>query len=321
MATGVGGVDRYYENMDLAVRSVIASGTPVFSGRDFIGGTTFYVDSAVSASGDGRTPQGAVTTLDAAFALCTANKGDRILVMPNHAETITGAGGITHDVAGVKVIGLGRGNQRPRFLMDGGTAVTYVISAEDAYVENLVFAAGHADIVTCFNITAAFATIAYCEFVNNVVDENFVTEVKTTSTTDGNANGLTLVGNRAYTVDAAGAEFLETTADIDGLVFQHNFISKDAGTAAAAILCATGKDLTNALITHNFLVSGATAGALFVNSDTTANSGIVAFNSIGHHDTAAAVPIDLTGARNFQNFSCSTDDTSGLLLPAVDDNA
>lgn len=318
MATGVGGLDRYYENMDLAVRSVIASGVPLSSGRDFIGGNTFYVNSAVSASGDGRSVSGAVTTLDAAFALCTANNGDRILVMPNHAETITGAGGITHDVAGVSVIGLGRGNQRPRFLMDAGTAVTYLISAEDAYVENLVFASGHADVVTCFNVTAAFATIAYCEFVNNVVDENFVTEIKATSTSDGNANGLTVVGCRAYTVDAAGAEFIELNADLDGLVAIGNFVCKDAGTAAKFILQATGKDITNCRIENNRLVTGATAGDLFIDNDTAANSGIVAWNFVGHHDTAGAVPIDCDGVRLFQNYAVSDDTTQGVLFPAAD---
>ena len=67
-----------------------------------------------------------LATLDAAFALCTADKGYRIIILPNHSETVTGVGGITADVAGVSVIGLGIGAQRPRFLMDGAATVTQI---------------------------------------------------------------------------------------------------------------------------------------------------------------------------------------------------
>lgn len=318
MATGVGGVERYYENMNFHVRSVVANGVEVLGGLEFTTGNTYYVNSAVAAGGDGSTPALALSTLDAAFSKVAANQGDRIIVMPNHAETITGAGGITADVAGVTVIGLGRYNQRPRFLMDGATTVSFAISADDVTVENLVFAAGHADIVTCFNITAAGATIIGCEFVNNVVDENFVTEIKATSTSDGNANGLTVIGCRAYTVDAAGAEFIELNADVDGLVAKHNFVSKDAGTSAKFLLCATGKDVTNCHIENNRLVSGITAGDIFIDNDTTANSGIVAWNFVGHHDTAGAVPFDCDGVRLFQNYAVSDDTTQGVLFPAAD---
>lgn len=293
-------------------------GRPV--GSPLVGrGRTFYVDSAVDATG-GENPDEALGTLDEAFAKCTANRGDVIVVMPNHAETITGAAGIAHDVAGVSVVGLGIGDQRPRFLMDGGTTVTYAISAADAMVSNLVFAAGHADIATCFNITAAGAWIDACEFVNNVVDENFVTEIKATSTTDNNADGLKVTNCRALTVDASGAEFIEITADLNGLVATGNFVSKDAGPAAGFIVCATGKDLTNCQIEGNRLLSGATSGDIFIDNDTAANSGVVAFNLVGHHDTASAAPFDVDGVRLFENYAVGVDTGSALLLPAVDDN-
>lgn len=281
-------------------------------------GSVFWVNSATGSNGNAGTRERPFATLDYAIGRCTANNGDLILVAPNHAETITGVGGITADIAGISIVGLGIGNQRPRFLMDGGTTVTFVISAADVYVENLVFASGHADVVTCFNVTAVYASIVNCEFVNNVVDENFVTEVKTTSTTDNNADGLTIVGCRAYTIDAAGAEFLETTADIDALVFKDNVIIKDAGTAAKGILCATGKDLTNCVIDGNFLVSGATSGDMLVDNDTTANSGVICRNLVGHHDTAAVIIVDCDGVRQFLNYSVGSDTESGVLMPAAD---
>ena len=283
-------------------------------------GNVFWVNSNVGSDGNKGTRTKPFATLDYAIGKCTANNGDIIMVMPNHAETITGAAGIALDVAGVSIVGLGVFNQRPRFLMDGGTAVSMVISAADAYVGNLVFAAGHADVVTCIGVTGVGAWIDGCEFVNNVVDENFVTEIKATGA-DNTADGLKITNCRAITIDASGAEFLEVAGDLDSLVFQNNFVCKDAGTSCKGILCATGKDLTNALITHNYLISGATSGDTLVDNDQTANSGMVAFNSVGAHDVDAAVPIDLSGARCIENYQVSVDDASGLLLPAVDDNS
>ncbi|MBK7406394.1 MAG: hypothetical protein IPJ41_17780, partial [Phycisphaerales bacterium] len=77
-------------------------------------GTHFFVHSASgSDSNAGLMPSQALATLDAAFALCTANNGDVIWVMPGHAETISAAAGIVADIAGVTVIGMGVGAEMP----------------------------------------------------------------------------------------------------------------------------------------------------------------------------------------------------------------
>lgn len=278
-------------------------------------GKVFWVSSAVGSNGNAGTRQKPFATLDYAIGRCTHDKGDVIMVMPDHAETITGVGGITADVRGITILGMGTYNQRPRFLMDGATTVTFAISAADVTVHNLVFAAGHADIVTCFNITAVGATISSCEFVNNVIDENFLTEIKATSTTDNNADGLKVIDCRAYTVDANSLEFIELNSDVNALVAGGNFVSKDAATAGKFILQATGKDLTNCQIVRNTLITGMTAGDLLIDNDTTANSGVVAYNLIGHHDVAGAVPIDCDGVRLFENYAAFEDTTQGTLQP------
>lgn len=283
-------------------------------------GNDWYVSSTTgSASNDGRSPDSPFASLVTALARAAAN--DRIFIAPGHSETITGVGGLTAAVAGVEVIGLGRGTQRPTFLMDGGTTVTFAISAASVLVHNCIFLAGHADIVTCFNITAKGVHIDACEFRNNVVDENFLTEIKCTSTSDNNADYLSVTRCRAYNVDAAGLEFIELNADVDGAIICDNFVVKDAATAAPLLLCATGKDVTNVAIIGNVNSNGNTANDLFIDNDTANNSGVIDDNLMGHHDTAAAVPIDCTGARIGINRSISTDDVSALMLPAVDDNA
>ena len=61
-----------------------------------------------------------------------------------------------------------------------------------------------------------------------------------------------------------------------------------------------------------------TAGDLLIDSDTTANSGIIAQNRIGHADTASEILIDADGVRQFDNVGTATNTASGYILPAID---
>jgi hypothetical protein len=285
-------------------------------------GKVFWVDSATGSNGNKGTQSRPFATLDYAIGRCTANNGDTIIIKENHAETVTGVGGIAADVAGITIIGLGNFDQRPRFLMDGAATVTFAISAADVKIQNCVFAAGHADVVTCFAITAKGAWIDACEFVNNVVDENFVTPIKATSTSDNNADGLRVTNCRWMSVDAASAEFIEANADILGLVVFGNFVAHE-GTASPLVLFATGKDMQYGQIMWNFLSHKMTANELLVNIDTSANSGIIAHNRVGHADvtTTHDLGIDALGCRLFDNLSTSTDSLSGFVMPAIDANS
>lgn len=283
-------------------------------------GKTWYVDSAVGGA-DGSSPDTALATLDSAFAKCVANQGDAIIVMPNHAETITGAGGITHDVAGVSVIGLGFGNQRPRFLMDAGTAVTYLVSAADAYIENLEFASGHSNVVTCFNVTGVNAHIVNCRFRNNTTNEDFLTCIKA-SGADNTADGLTVIGCDWYTTDTDDAAFITISGSLNSLRVQNNHVVTSSATAAQMISVATGKLLLDADIGWNRLINAMTAGELFISNDGTTNTGVIHNNYVGHADvtTTHDPGWDGGGFRLFENLSTSVDNLQGVLVPAADTN-
>jgi hypothetical protein len=281
-------------------------------------GKTIYVDSAVAGS-DGSSPATALATLDSAFDKATANQGDVIVVMPNHAETITGAGGITHDIAGVSVVGLGTYNQRPRFLMDAGTTVTYLISAADAYVSNLEFASGHSNVATCFNVTAVGAHINSCKFGNNTTNEDFLVCI-TASGADASANGLTVSNCEWYTTDTDDDQlisFIGSAADVKVI---NNRMLTSATATAQLIICAAGKLLTNAEIGWNICSNLMTAGELFISNDGTTNTGFVHNNYAGHADvTGAHDPGWTTGGwRLFNNLSVSVDTLQGVLVPAAD---
>src|SRR3990167_10978149 len=93
-------------------------GVPVLPGigGNVYTGNVFFVDSG-NVDGDDSpsagTKQYPFTTIDHAVGKCTANNGDLIIVMPGHTETVTAAAGLDLDVAGITLIGVGNGSDRP----------------------------------------------------------------------------------------------------------------------------------------------------------------------------------------------------------------
>lgn len=287
------------------------------------GGNVYWVDSVNgvdSTANDGQKNR-PFATLDYAIGRCKANNGDQIFIAPNHSETITGAGGITCDVAGVTITGFGRGGQRPAFLMDGATTVTCAVSAADVTIKNVVFSAGHADIVACVVVTATGCTLDEVEFDDNTAGENFLTPIKATGTTDNEADNLTVKNCVWRTQDTAALEFIELNADVTGLFVCDNVVLADLGTATPLILQATGKDMRGALVMRNELTNAMTSGNLFIDNDTTtANMGIAAYNHCKHLDvTTGHLLVPAGGVIGmFENKSTSVVTLQGLTLPAVD---
>lgn len=289
-------------------------------------GRDLFVDSVTGAdTSDGLTPDRALATLDAVFDTgnAKANKGYNAFLLPNHAETVTGVGGIGADVAGVSIFGLGMGNQRPRFLMDADASVTFLVTAADFYIENCVFAAGHADIVRCFNVadSGKFFWAHNLEFVENVATENFLIPFDLTGTSANDNDGVRITSCRSLGLDASATEFIATAEDIDGMVVKDNMVIHSGSTDGALIKCAAGKDLTNLDVRWNFLQHAMTANDLLIDNDTTANTGIVAHNRCRHADVSGTHSlIDCDGVGLFDNLSVSTDILSGVVVPAIDVN-
>jgi len=295
---------------------VIIRGAPI---ANMFAGNTYWVNSATGSDTGKGTRERPFATLDYAIGRTTADQGDVIFVAPNHAETITGAGGITADVAGISIIGLGSYNQRPRFLMDGGTTVTFVVSAADVTIRNIVLASGHLLVATGFNVTGAGCWIDQVEFQDNTTAENWGSPVKATGAAN-TADGLKVTNCRwtplVATVNAL--EFVEITDDIRDLVIANNFIAHE-GTASPLVLQAGTKIMQTVQIVGNHLSHKMTAGDLAFDNGGSTNSGVIANNYVGHADVTGAHAMGaVAGCRFFENYSVSTDALSGLLLPAAD---
>lgn len=136
-------------------------------------GTYFFVDSATGSSGNtGKTPDAPLATIDQAINKCTANKGDVIVVMPNHAETVAAASGITMDVAGVTICGLGTWAAKPTLTFSATTS-TIVVSAANCVISGLKLVSGVNDLANFITLSASGQTVANCDFSSGSATEYF----------------------------------------------------------------------------------------------------------------------------------------------------
>jgi hypothetical protein len=138
-------------------------------------GKAFYVHSGTgSDSGSGQDPGAPFATVDYAIGVCTADKGDVVYVMPGHNETITAATSLVMDIAGVSVIGLGRGASRPTFDYDN-TAGTIEMDAASCRLSNVILRASVASAVVAINVDAADCEIDHVYFNWEATGDEFIT--------------------------------------------------------------------------------------------------------------------------------------------------
>lgn len=119
-------------------------------------GNVWWVDSNGAQIGDGKFNR-PFATIDT--AINNAAAGDIIMVKAGHAETLTTAGAITMDVAGIAIVGLGIGNKRPVLTFTPAAVSTNLVTwtAANCSFENIVCVAGFDAMTNPFNISGAGA--------------------------------------------------------------------------------------------------------------------------------------------------------------------
>lgn len=128
-------------------------------------GKDFYVSSVTGASGSsGKNPAEAVSTIDLAVGKCTASKGDRIIVMAGHVETITAAAGLDLDVAGITLIGLGSGPSRPQINFTTATTADMDVDAAGITMVNFLFTGGVDALAAPIDVNASDFNLLNCEW-------------------------------------------------------------------------------------------------------------------------------------------------------------
>lgn len=150
---------------------VTSFGVPVMGSSQIpsTSGQYIFVSSGAGANGnDGLSTLSPKATIAGALLQANASKGDVIVLMPGHAESIVGAAGLTISKAGVYIIGLGTGRLRPVITFSTSTAAQMIVSSAQTTFDNVVFDMTGIDaIVAAISVTAVDVAFQNCELITN----------------------------------------------------------------------------------------------------------------------------------------------------------
>jgi len=141
-----------------------ASGQTIFYPGDSGPGNEWFVSSVVGTVGNsGKDWEHAVATIDAGINLASA--GDRVIVAPNHAESVAAANGFDLDVAGVEVCGIRRGRLMPTITFTTAVGADVKIAGIGSGIRNLRFLGGFDALTGPIEVSGvADAYIIDCEY-------------------------------------------------------------------------------------------------------------------------------------------------------------
>ena len=305
---------------------ITSFGVPVIGATNMIPVTTgsyFWVDSNTGLSGNtGKDKTKPLATIAQALLKCMANKGDVIVCMPGHAETITAAGGITINVAGVQIIGLGEGSLRPTITYTTAATGTLLMTAANCKLKNFILRANFADVAGAIVVSGTDCSIEDCLFSEAAINMNFLTCVKTGAVANG-ADGLKIIRNERISIDAAALAFVSILEATNRLVIADNFDNQSSAADIGHFIILGAFTVLGARIVKNVLNlngdnSAQTVGVFMTGSSTNC-TGIVAYNLVNNLDATTEIFDTATlDFGHFVNYMTGAIAKSGYLLPAAD---
>ena len=198
-------------------------------------------------------------TVAGALSAAVANRGDVIIVKAGHAESVTAAILLNLNKAGVTIIGLGIGTQRPTFTVSGSTGATITVSAANMCLRNVILD------FTGIDAVAVGLTV--------------------------NASGFCLLDSFVRTASASAQATLgiSIAAALSGVAIAGNdfFGTADAGTTAAVQL--VGGD--NHTIADNEFFGAYAAGTGAISNLTTASANLQVLRNRINNLTASSTKV------------------------------
>ncbi len=287
-------------------------------------GDVIFVDSVTgNSSGDGSSLR-PFSSLATATAKSGLSAGDTVFIAQGHVETISSATALTLSVAGVNYIGLGYGRQRPTITLDTIGTATINVTAANIRIENCIFVANFADIVSCFTLTTAQGfTLVDCETRDTSAILNFLNVIDTNATSN-NADDITVLRHKHLGTSATTATHI---IKMDGTnkrlrVKDSYFAHANVDDGGLFMPIATGKVVTDMEVDgciFNFVgVTSATAGVL-VTTDGSTNSGYIARSYVKHLDATTEIMCTASSGFIFMDLKASAvADKQGYLVPGAD---
>jgi hypothetical protein len=306
-------------------KGISVYGMPLYPGDGIpvTGGKYFYVNglNGVDAPDYGTSWRKPFDTIDYAIGKCTATSAtypyqDVILVGPGHTETISAAGGITADVAGVYIWGLGTGSYRPTITFSA-TDSTFAISAANVTVHNLLTTISIDEVVSMFNVTGANCMIDMVDFqpYGALGATGQAIQWLTTGTA---AHYITIQNCKHYQYTAANsAQVWINLNTLTSPRVLNNVATITANASTSSHWIGTAAACKQVEIVGNrVLFLGATITGII--TCTTATTGIISDNRLGSGTSVAtATAIVADAAFVFENYWIDDAAASGILTPAA----
>ena len=202
------------------------------------GGNIFWVDSGSGSNTNDGTHVRPYATLDYAVGKCTANNGDLILVKAGHTETVTAAGGLDLDVAGITIIGLGNGSDRPTVNFTTAVTADMDVDADNITISNFLFTGGIDALTGPIDVNAADFTMMDCE------TKDVTGQATDFIVTDANSSRLMIDGWTHRGAAAAGGASALQIVGGDGATVRNFFIDGNFDTAAIENVTTAATNLT-----------------------------------------------------------------------------
>lgn len=287
------------------------------------GGNVIYVRSTLPDDFDppglsGRT----ASTLASALSYCRASRGDVIVVLPGHSESVTDANMLANLVAGTKIIGMGWGASMPTFRWTA-TGASWAVNKNDVLIKGLrLRLEGANGVVKAINVTGSDVT-----FLNNDIEVASGASAKATIAMEwgsGALNGMILAnrwrGTETHNV-TDGIKVVGATTP-DNLTIAYNDMIFSATAANGNVHVTVAAKRLN--IRNNTIYNTHTASSACIAVDNVAADGVVCFNNVATQDNSAAatgqgVVFNSTGStiRCFENYSSDEARKSGILTPVA----
>ena len=214
---------------------VAIRGMPVLNSY---GGNIFWVDSGSGSNTNDGTHVRPYATLDFAVGKCTANNGDVIIVKAGHTETVTAAGGLDLDVAGITIVGLGNGSDRPTVNFTTAVGADMDVGADNITISNFLFTGGIDALTGPIDVNAADFTMMDCE------TKDVTGQATDFIVTDANASRLMIDGWTHRGAAAAGGASALQIVGGDGAMVRNFFIDGNFDTAAIENVTTAATNLT-----------------------------------------------------------------------------
>ncbi len=249
-------------------------------------------------------------TIDYAVGQCTANRGDIICVKPGHSENVTAAAGMVFDVAGIAVVGFGSGSLRPKIIFTTADTADIDITAANISFYNIEFQQNFADVVAPIDVSGiAGLTFDSCYFTEAATNMNAIDVIDVaTGASDIHINNCKFIAG-----DAANDAFISGVA-LSGLYISDSYFACNVAQTAAHGLIVTSGNATNVVIKNCHFRSNID-GAIFIDCDGTANSGLISNCYFSSIDVAGATTtgFDFTGGHMFECYVAGEPDTYGII--------